>query len=556
MSSAIVSGRQDDLFLGLAMLLNLVFAIGLYVVVKRRTLRAAALSAQGEGDSQFRTLAEAIPLIVWTAGPDGLTNYINERWYQMTGTAKGECLGNSWADFVHPDDLAVCWKKWNECMLSGETFEIEYRLRDKANQYRWFINRAVPLRDASGAIKQWFGSCTDIDDQMRTQQLLEEQVKERASELFNANNKLKQEMWERDLARKQLDQQNELMMRDLTERSTRATMLAKMGEVLQSCVSQEEILKVAVGFAPKVFSSSGALALLQQREHLEVVSSWSNCLVPLPAFERTDCWALRTGHSHFVPAGDYTARCIHAEGVDKSYVCVPIVAQGETLGILHFQANADHPQLRESDLSLKNTFAGQIGLSIANIRLREALRSQSIVDALTGLFNRRYLEEILERELRRATRSEQSVGVMMLDLDHFKNFNDTYGHEAGDAVLRETAAFLKRSVRAEDIVCRFGGEEFVIILPLADAGNTQVRAERIRSKLHELTVLHQGKSVGSVTMSVGVAAMPAHGESSRALLEAADAALYRAKREGRDRVVVAELPAQTAAQLATLQETR
>ena len=123
-------------------------------------------------------------------------------------------------------------------------------------------------------------------------------------------------------------------------------------------------------------------------------------------------------------------------------------------------------------------------------------------------------------------------------------------------MLRETAAFLKRSVRAEDIVCRLGGEEFVIILPLADAGNTQVRAERIRSKLHELTVLHQGKSVGSVTMSVGVAAMPAHGESSRALLEAADAALYRAKREGRDRVVVAELPAQTAAQLATLQETR
>jgi diguanylate cyclase (GGDEF)-like protein/PAS domain S-box-containing protein len=556
LSYTILYGSYEDPILGLGMLLILIFALILYVVVKRRTLRANALAAKGEGDSQFRSLAEAIPLIVWTAGTDGLTNYINQRWYEMTGTAKGECLGNSWAEFVHPDDLAVCWQKWNDCIHSGETFEIEYRLRDKDNRYRWFINRAVPLRDASGAIKQWFGSCTDIDDQMRNQQVLEEQIKERTSELFDANTKLKEEMWEKDLARKQLDQQNEQMMRDLTERSTRATVLAKMGEVLQSCVSQEEILKAAVGFAPKIFSSCGALALFQQREHLEVVSSWSNCLVPFSAFERGDCWALRTGHSHFVPAGDNTARCVHAEGVENSYVCIPIIAQGETLGILHFQANAEHPQLQESDLSLKNTFAGQIGLSIANIRLREALRSQSIIDALTGLFNRRYLEEILEREVRRATRSEQPVGVMMLDLDHFKNFNDTYGHEAGDAVLREAAAFLKRSVRAEDIVCRFGGEEFVIILPLADANATQGRAERIRSKVHELTVLHEGKSVGAVTVSVGVAALPAHGESSKALLEAADAALYRAKREGRDRVVMAKPPACAEVELAALQAKR
>lgn len=448
-------------------------------------------------------------------------------------------MGDSWLEFVHPDDSAVCMQKWRDCLRSGETFEIEYRLRDKENRYRWFINRAVPLRDAAGHIKQWFGSCTDIDDQMRNQQVLEEQIKERTSELFDSNTKLQEEMWEKDLARKQLDEQNERMMRDLTDRSARATMLAKMGEVLQSCVSQEEILKAAVGFAPKIFSSGGALALFNQQQNLEVVSSWSNCLVPFPIFERSDCWALRTGHTHFVPAGDDTARCVHAQSVRNSYVCIPIVAQGETLGILHFQATQDNHQLGESDLSLKNTFAGQIGLSIANIRLREALRDQSILDPLTGLFNRRYLEEILEREVRRAMRSEQCVGLMMLDLDHFKNFNDTYGHDAGDAVLREAAAFLKRSVRAEDIVCRFGGEEFVVILPLADATVTQARAERIRCKLHELTVLHQGRSVGSVSMSAGVAALPAHAESSKALLEAADAALYRAKREGRDRVVMA-----------------
>lgn len=508
----------------------------------------------GAGDSQFRTLAEAIPLIVWTANPDGETNYINARWYEMTGTAKGTSLGNSWQEFVHPDDLAVCRQKWNDCLRSGQTFEIEYRLRDRAGRYRWFINRAVPLRDGSGTVQQWFGSCTDIDDQMRNQQLLEEQIKERSSELFDANTRLQQEMWEKDQARKQLDERNEQVLQDLTERSTRATMLAKMGELLQSCISQEEVLKAAVGFAPKIFFSSGALALFNPQQTLEIVSSWSNCVLPVRVFERSACWALRTGHTHFVPSGDDTARCAHAAGVTNSYLCIPIIAQGETLGLLHFQVSAERAQLSDSDLSLKNTFAGQIGLSIANIRLREALRKQSIIDPLTGLFNRRYLEETLEREVRRASRSEQCLGVMMLDLDHFKKFNDTFGHDAGDAVLREVGLFLKRSVRAEDIVCRFGGEEFVLILPLADSTITLARAERIRSKLHELTILHEGKPLGLVTMSLGIAVLPQHGGSAKALLEAADAALYRAKREGRDRVVVADLPANMESQLAAIPE--
>ncbi|HET7891434.1 MAG TPA: GGDEF domain-containing protein [Candidatus Sulfotelmatobacter sp.] len=167
------------------------------------------------------------------------------------------------------------------------------------------------------------------------------------------------------------------------------------------------------------------------------------------------------------------------------------------------------------------------------------MRTQSIKDPLTGLYNRRYLQETMERETRRAVRAAQGLGVLMLDLDHFKRFNDTYGHDAGDAVLRETASFLLKSVRAEDIVCRFGGEEFVVILPAADLKVTQARAERIRARLREATLMHQGRSLGMITVSVGVAELPEHGASTKELLEAADAALYRAKREGRDRVAVA-----------------
>jgi diguanylate cyclase (GGDEF)-like protein len=149
------------------------------------------------------------------------------------------------------------------------------------------------------------------------------------------------------------------------------------------------------------------------------------------------------------------------------------------------------------------------------------------------------LEETLEREVRRAARAQQSLGILMIDLDHFKNFNDTYGHEAGDTVLRETGASLAKGIRAEDFVCRFGGEEFVVILPTADLAASRARAERLRCKMRELTLLHQGKSLGMVTISVGVAAFPEHGMSPSELMAAADAALYEAKRGGRDRVAVA-----------------
>ena len=210
------------------------------------------------------------------------------------------------------------------------------------------------------------------------------------------------------------------------------------------------------------------------------------------------------------------------------------------MGILHVQATDKDPNMGEAELSFKTTFAAQVGLSVANIRLREALQTQSTKDPLTGLYNRRYLQETLEREIRRAIRAAQGLGILMLDLDYFKNFNDTYGHEAGDAVLREAASFLVRSVRAEDFVCRYGGEEFVVVLPTADVRAAEARAERIREKLRELVVMHNGRSLGLITVSIGVAALPNHGTSEKDLLESADAALYRAKREGRDRVALAD----------------
>ena len=490
----------------------------------------------------FQEVARAAPAVLWTARPDGSVDYISDSLYSYTGLSHEQGLGWGWTQALHPDDLPACQERWEYCLREGEIYEIEYRLRRSDGAYHWFLAKANPLRDSQGRLIKWIGTCTDIEDQKHHQQILEQEVRERTEELANTNARLQEEMLERDYARRQLDEQNEKMMRELTERSQRATLLAQMGELLQSCVSKEEVFAAALGFAPKIFPvRRGAIALLNaDRSLAEVAGAWHDCVLSMSVFPPSACWALRTGHSHLVVAGDTTAPCAHAAGVKHTYLCIPILAQGETLGILHLQATDEAPTLADAELSLKTTFAGQVGLSVANIRLRQALRNQSIKDPLTGLYNRRYLEEILQRETRRAVRAAYGLGMLMLDLDHFKKFNDTYGHDAGDTVLRETASFLVKSVRAEDVVCRFGGEEFVLILPMADLKTSQARAERIRSKLRELTVLHQGQSLGMVTVSVGVAALPEHGTSPRELLEAADAALYRAKREGRDRVVAAE----------------
>ncbi len=185
-------------------------------------------------------------------------------------------------------------------------------------------------------------------------------------------------------------------------------------------------------------------------------------------------------------------------------------------------------------------FAGERIVAVQEelTRAREALREQAIRDPLTGLFNRRYLEEALGRELRRAEHGHEPLGVLMLDLDYFKDFNDTHGHAAGDAMLNHLGAMLETHTRREDVTCRYGGEEFVLILPGMPLDVASRRADELRQAIGQSTVAWEGKGLASTTVSVGVACFPQHGTTGEALLAAADQALYRAKREGRDRVAV------------------
>jgi diguanylate cyclase (GGDEF)-like protein len=228
---------------------------------------------------------------------------------------------------------------------------------------------------------------------------------------------------------------------------------------------------------------------------------------------------------------------------------VPMVAQGNTVGMLHFEfdgaaelrSHLSTESNRESLQRLAISAASQIALSLANLQLRESLREQSIRDPLTYLYNRRFLEESLERELQVASRKKHSVTVLFLDLDHFKRFNDVFGHEAGDMVLKALADLFRNFFRSTDICCRYGGEEFAIIMPESSPKEAAIRADALRLEVKGLRLQYKKQTLGQLSLSVGVAAFPEHGSASHELLKIADQCLYKSKTGGRDMVTVASL---------------
>ncbi len=330
-----------------------------------------------------------------------------------------------------------------------------------------------------------------------------------------------------------------------------AVKLTELVDILQSCQTVEEAYKITANTLPTILSSpSGALCITSpSRNIVEAVAKWGDTLAVEKTFAPDNCWALRRGKIHRVNDKTSPLRCAHVSEASAGggYLCVPLAAQGETLGVLCLERPSQSPSPSlgspEDQMEAFARQAGAVGerisLALANLRLREVLRSQSIRDPLTGLFNRRYMEESFEREVRRATRNNESVTLLMLDIDHFKQFNDTFGHQAGDTLLRGLGDFLSGRTRGQDVACRYGGEEFVLILAGASAEDGCKRAELLRQELKQLTVQHAGQVLGRISVSIGISAFPSHGTTAEELLRTADQALYRAKAEGRDRVVVA-----------------
>jgi diguanylate cyclase (GGDEF)-like protein len=334
--------------------------------------------------------------------------------------------------------------------------------------------------------------------------------------------------------------------------------LSELGDSLQSCQTVEEAYKMSENAISGILGlRPGALCILNaSRDLVESTATWNKCSTTEPLFHPDDCWGLRRGKPYGGSGSPLPCSHVRASGA-TNYLCVPLVAQGETLGVLYVEDNASFlppsPQaVQFEQVTLKRraiAVAERVSLALANLKLRELLRNQSIRDPLTGLYNRRYLEESLNRELHRASRTGRNVSLVMLDLDHFKHFNDTFGHQVGDILLKEVAGVIKSRVRAGDLACRYGGEEFSLILAEVGTDGAHKCVESIREAVKHLSLHNRGQTLGTITVSGGIAAYPTHGDNSEDLIHAADEALYRAKKAGRDCIFIHE-PSESSSKLA------
>jgi diguanylate cyclase (GGDEF)-like protein len=335
-----------------------------------------------------------------------------------------------------------------------------------------------------------------------------------------------QEIVQRKAAQEQLSAANETIGSLLEEsriETGAVTQISEIGALLQGCASRDEAFCLIPERMARLFpGTSGTLSVLNSiRTRAEVVARWGN---------------------------------VRSEGTSLS---IPLVAHEEAIGVLMIQDDFLPLGMTETPYAndaarrrqLASSVAEHIALTISNLDLRQALHLQATRDPLTSLYNRRYMQEALDREFHRARRRGRPLSVMLLDIDHFKRYNDSFGHAAGDDALRLVGETLLGSVRAEDLACRYGGEEFLLILPECPLEQAGVRADQIRTRLKELYLEREGELPDVVAVSIGVAAFEETTTSSvEVLIKFADDALYQAKQRGRDQVVIArqeEPPAST-----------
>lgn len=342
---------------------------------------------------------------------------------------------------------------------------------------------------------------------------------------------------------KAVHREQALLENRVESRTNEISILQTLGGLLNACSTFKEAGEVLNRVIPTLLPGmKGSVSIIKSsRNRLDKITQWGGEWPGMEKFLPTDCWSLRKGHQHVSSNHGLNVYCNHWEdfSAQEKTLCMPLLAQGETIGVLHFVIEAD-ANLDEFS-HLLNNIAEQIGLTLANIQLRDNLRQQAIRDPLTDLYNRRYMLESVDQAQSRAERTGDSIAILMMDLDHFKRFNDNFGHDAGDHVLKATAQVLKDSLRQEDIACRYGGEEFCIVLPTTNEKQAISIAERIGKGIRTLELNMNQLSLGAVTASIGIAVFPECAGTIEDTIKAADEALYRAKQNGRDRVEVTNM---------------
>ncbi|MDA7965636.1 diguanylate cyclase [Ruegeria sp.] len=333
--------------------------------------------------------------------------------------------------------------------------------------------------------------------------------------------------------------------RDLMDEQLRLArevrLLGELNEWLQSSRSLDELFDMVTRFMTHILpeAEGSVYVYSNSRDVLDGCASW-NGGSHKAHIHPEGCWGLRRGRTYEFGASEIDFVCEHAEPHDgRPYFCFPILAHGETVGLLHLRAHDGSGEAFHDSKKLAQLCAEQISMAIANVRMRDQLHDQSVRDPLTGLFNRRHMTETLRKSISRSQQTGARLSLIAVDVDHFKKFNDTHGHDAGDMVLRAVGAALEQGCDRDEVACRIGGEEFMLILPDNSADDAMTHAEQLRQAVEAVTVRYGEKSLPRITISVGVAHYPAHGTMPQDLMRAADDALYLAKDKGRNQVQVA-----------------
>ena len=468
-----------------------------------------------------RQILDLNPNMVFAKDRSGRFILANRAFADLLGYTVEGILGKTEAEIIPDPELAREYQRDDESVIStmSEVVRVE-KINGRQGRQVWVQMTKRPLVDNEGHVIGVLGVGTDITERKNAEE-----------ELRSANEKLTH--W----------------IKDLERRNEESLLLNEMGDLFQNCKDYQEIYHVVEQYSQQLFSDQvGGMYIYDEDTNLlERQACWG---VPPPSPEHVfgleDCWALRRGQPFISAASNRGLRCKHLgqSAPSKSLrasICVPMIAQSKPIGLLNLEVT--NPDEVDHWKPLMLMVAERVSLALANLRLSDTLRSQSIRDPLTNLFNRRYMEETFERELHRAARHNRPLGVVLFDIDHFKTFNDTYGHEAGDAVLRTIGEFLLRQTRSDDVICRYGGEEFVLIILEAKPEDTLKRAEALCAGIHRLELSHMNQVMMPISISAGAASFPAHGRRSEDLLRAADKALYEAKHQGRNRVVMAPFEA-------------
>ncbi|MBA8198002.1 diguanylate cyclase [Citrobacter freundii] len=313
-------------------------------------------------------------------------------------------------------------------------------------------------------------------------------------------------------------------------------LLARMTQRLQGCENFADVINVAQLFAPNIAPGVAGRLYILDREpwQMRCVAEWLSPQGKADAFHPDECWAVRRGQSHPPVHGEPDIACYHLpESCQDHTLCVPLIAQGEAIGLLSFQNLSDDTAPSRAYLEL---MAEALGLALANQRLRDALLEKALYDPLTGLRNRHHLEDTLRTQMGQAIHNQTPISCLMIDIDHFKDVNDRFGHEAGDGVIKGVAAIIQRAIRDSGMAFRYGGEEFLVLLSGMGEEEANRMATDIYNGVHALTLRFGTSDISHIDVSIGVASYPQHAQSDN-LLRAADVALYRAKELGRSRIV-------------------